>query len=275
MNQNFKRRWKELALVAACALALAWLSGLPDLKRVYLLEKLADCETWMDHSVHTPQTRLDSVRDCVRERLPELNGMSEQRLAMVWLLDAATWGPSNVPLVMKQLRMISSNEGYADVALRVGMWLAPLGLLCFGFFSWSGQRLPASPAANSLAHAAQGPVLVIDDDETFARAISGVLMRKGYSVHVAGSAREGQEKLRANRYEYVLCDFQLGDSNGRELCDRYFDRQDSAKWFIVSGKSKGDALGPGKSRYEFLQKPFSSKELVSRMASSNESMLGG
>lgn len=86
-----------------------------------------------------------------------------------------------------------------------------------------------------------GPVviLVIDDNEGFARYLSRTLTRAGYEVAVAGTAGEGLARLAeastAEPFALAIVDYNLPDYNGIELARLARERGDDTKFVLISG----------------------------------------
>jgi DNA-binding NtrC family response regulator len=64
-----------------------------------------------------------------------------------------------------------------------------------------------------------GRVLIVDDDETFARTLGRSLRRRGYDVSTCGSAAEARETIPVDIVDVVVLDYQLPDANGLELLE--------------------------------------------------------
>lgn len=60
-------------------------------------------------------------------------------------------------------------------------------------------------------------ILVIDDDYTIAKKSKEELLKAGYTVVVAYSAKEGMEKLKAEKPDCVLLDLVLPDESGFKI----------------------------------------------------------
>ncbi|MFC7536734.1 response regulator transcription factor [Sphingomonas sp. GCM10030256] len=59
-------------------------------------------------------------------------------------------------------------------------------------------------------------LLIVEDDETFARTLSRSFERRGYRVHVAGSLEQVQQMLGSERPDYAVVDLKLGTASGLE-----------------------------------------------------------
>jgi DNA-binding response OmpR family regulator len=57
-------------------------------------------------------------------------------------------------------------------------------------------------------------ILIIDDDYNIAKVSKAELLKAGYEVAVAYSAKEGMEKLKAEKPDCVLLDLVLPDESG-------------------------------------------------------------
>jgi DNA-binding NtrC family response regulator len=59
--------------------------------------------------------------------------------------------------------------------------------------------------------------LIVDDEETYALSLKRLLGRRGVAADVAGSYKEGLERVRKRRYDLVILDYMLPDGNGLDL----------------------------------------------------------
>jgi DNA-binding NtrC family response regulator len=59
--------------------------------------------------------------------------------------------------------------------------------------------------------------LIVDDEETYALSLKRLLGRRGVLADVAGSFKEGIERVRKRRYDLVILDYMLPDGNGLDL----------------------------------------------------------
>ena len=59
--------------------------------------------------------------------------------------------------------------------------------------------------------------LLVDDDESSVAALAELVSREGFTTDVAGTLREGREKISARRPDLVLLDIHLPDGSGLDL----------------------------------------------------------
>lgn len=109
-------------------------------------------------------------------------------------------------------------------------------------------------------------ILVVEDDASLQKVLSGHLRRNGFEVLLAGGGREGLSLARSHNPDLVLLDLGLPDLDGLEVL------QDLRNWgdapvVILSARTqerqKVEALDLGADDY--LTKPFGAQELLARL----------
>lgn len=109
-------------------------------------------------------------------------------------------------------------------------------------------------------------VLIIEDDPTMRAVIAVALRQRGYVVGEAGSAAGARELLAAQRFDAVLLDLGLPDSDGVGLAAE-IKRRFAGPILVVSARTDEDqlvrALDAGASDY--VTKPFREGELMARL----------
>jgi CheY-like chemotaxis protein len=59
-----------------------------------------------------------------------------------------------------------------------------------------------------------GTILVIDDEPSVLRALTGLLRRDGYCVSTAGNGHQALAKLQERHYDVIVCDLHMPDLDG-------------------------------------------------------------
>ena len=114
----------------------------------------------------------------------------------------------------------------------------------------------------------QTHVLIIDDDPHLRETLAEALDLEGYVCMQAGTAKEGIDTAKKRNPRVVICDIQLPDSSGFQICQelRKYSRQMivilmTGRFLSSEEKTQGFSLGAD----EYLIKPFNIKELSIRI----------
>jgi two-component system response regulator RegX3 len=113
-----------------------------------------------------------------------------------------------------------------------------------------------------------GRILIVEDDATLRYAISRLLERDGFAVDVADDGEAGIDAARSGEYDVVLLDWMLPKISGIDVCRAL--RAESAVPIIMLTAKETEAnrvLGLELGADDYVTKPFSSAELVSRIRS--------
>lgn len=124
----------------------------------------------------------------------------------------------------------------------------------------------SQPAGGSCA--TTGTVLCIEDDPVTQLMLDDVVMNAGAECTIAGSAREAEARLADNRFDLVILDRRLPDSDGLVLMQSIKDYCDCPV-IILSRMSdtRDKILGISLGAAEYLTKPINPLELNSRVKS--------
>jgi DNA-binding response OmpR family regulator len=109
-------------------------------------------------------------------------------------------------------------------------------------------------------------ILVIEDDIPTAEAIAAKVAGSGFTVTVAYTAEAGWQALTDTRPDLIILDVMLPDTNGMDLCRR-IRAQDDTPIIMLTARAEEHAriVGLEIGADDYVTKPFSPKELVSRI----------
>ncbi len=115
---------------------------------------------------------------------------------------------------------------------------------------------------------AAAKILVIEDDDDVARLEQVVLERAGYEVRRVATGADGLEQAAAFHPDLVILDVGLPDISGLDVCTS-LSNSTSTFILMVSGHTREQdvLLGLGLGADDYVTKPFSTNELVARVAS--------
>ena len=107
-------------------------------------------------------------------------------------------------------------------------------------------------------------ILIIDDDMDMCILLSKFLMRNGYDVETANSGAKGLAKFREDNYDIVICDFRLGDRDGKEVLREIKSISPHTIVLIITGysdiKIAVDVIKMG--AYDYITKPLIPDEVL-------------
>ena len=110
-------------------------------------------------------------------------------------------------------------------------------------------------------------VLIVDDDEAHADALSDALEADGYAPTVATSGEEGIARVSETTFDAVLTDLVMPDRSGIEVLEAAVRAQPDVAVLLVTGhesvRTAVDAMRKGASDY--LSKPVDISELRARL----------
>lgn len=109
-------------------------------------------------------------------------------------------------------------------------------------------------------------ILIIDDDQDFSFIIKETLTSYGYEVTNAYSSKQAFEILTDNNFHLILLDINLPDSNGFEICRQIRQVSTVPIIFASARTNENDRVnGLDIGGDDYLSKPYSLKELISRV----------
>jgi two-component system, cell cycle sensor histidine kinase and response regulator CckA len=140
------------------------------------------------------------------------------------------------------------------------------------FTAWF-RRAIGHPVIAAPASAAAEPrtpsILLVEDEEIVRDMLASVLRSAGYQLHVAQTAREATERFFELRGEVdvLVSDVVMPGMGGRELAGIVRAIRPATRVLLISGYARESAELEGSSdeEFEFIQKPFSPTELLSRL----------
>lgn len=112
----------------------------------------------------------------------------------------------------------------------------------------------------------KGRILVVDDEEQFARVVELMLHRESFDVEIASDGLAGLRRAFETKPDLVLLDIMMPRMDGWEMCRRLRDISD-VPIIVVSARGRESdivqALEMGADDY--LVKPFGATELIARV----------
>ncbi len=107
-------------------------------------------------------------------------------------------------------------------------------------------------------------ILIIDDDMDMCALLSKFLQRKGFETEMAHSGGKGTAKFKEGNFDLVLCDFRLGDKEGKEVLQEIKAESPKTPVVIITGysdiKTAVDVIKMG--AFDYISKPLIPDEVL-------------
>jgi two-component system, NtrC family, response regulator HydG len=107
-------------------------------------------------------------------------------------------------------------------------------------------------------------ILIIDDDTDMCQLLGHFLQRKGFETDTAQTGHKGLARFKENKFDVVLCDFRLGDMDGRKVLQEIKGINPSVVVIIITGysdvKMAVEVMRYG--AFDYLTKPLIPEEVI-------------
>lgn len=107
-------------------------------------------------------------------------------------------------------------------------------------------------------------VLIIDDDIDICTLLSRFLAKEGYETEVAYTGNKGVAKFKEGTFDIVLCDYRLGDKEGRDVLAEIKERSPNTIVLIITGysdiKTAVEVIKLG--AFDYITKPLIPAEVL-------------
>lgn len=111
---------------------------------------------------------------------------------------------------------------------------------------------------------ADNSILIIDDDSDMCLLLSKFLRRNNFRVSTASSAAKGIAEFRDGRFDVVLCDYRLGDKDGKDVLQEIKSISPRVIFIIITAysdiKIAVDVIKRG--AYDYITKPLIPDEVL-------------
>ena len=107
-------------------------------------------------------------------------------------------------------------------------------------------------------------ILIIDDDFDMCALLSRFLEKKGFETEVAHNGAKGISKFNEAHFDIVLCDFRLGDKDGKDVLTKIKEVNPKTIVIIITGysdiKTAVDVIKLG--AFDYITKPLIPDEVI-------------
>ena len=115
-------------------------------------------------------------------------------------------------------------------------------------------------------------ILIIDDDLDMCLVLSKFLLRNGYDTDTANSGAKGITKFKEDNFDIVICDFRLGDRDGKDILKEIKSISPDTIVLIITGysdiKVAVDVIKMG--AYDYITKPLIPDEVLNVLSAAQQ-----
>ena len=115
-------------------------------------------------------------------------------------------------------------------------------------------------------------ILIIDDDIDMCMLLSKYLTRNGYDADTAHTGAKGIAKFKEDNFDIVICDFRLGDRDGKDILQEIKSISPATIVLIITGysdiKVAVDVIKMG--AYDYITKPLIPDEVLNVLSKALE-----
>ncbi|MEO8589589.1 MAG: sigma-54 dependent transcriptional regulator [Flavobacteriales bacterium] len=110
-------------------------------------------------------------------------------------------------------------------------------------------------------------ILVVDDDQDICHLLSRFLTKNGYTVATAGRGSTAKELMNTQRFDLVLCDHRLPDTDGLQMVQHIRATSPGTQVIIITGYSEVRLAVELMRRgaFDYIAKPLYPDELLMRV----------
>lgn len=117
-------------------------------------------------------------------------------------------------------------------------------------------------------------VLIIDDDADICSLLCRYLNKNGYEAEAAYTASGGISKFKDENFDIVLCDYKLGDKNGKDVLLEIKKLNPNAVVIIITGyshiKTAVEVIKAG--AFDYIAKPLIPDEVLNVLTAASSSI---
>ena len=109
-------------------------------------------------------------------------------------------------------------------------------------------------------------ILIVEDEKNIAQVLQYNIIKAGYDAEIAGDGGVGLVRALSGEFDLILLDIMLPVMNGFEVCEQIRQRSQVPIIFVTAREEEKDKiLGLDTVADDYVTKPFSFKELLSRI----------
>jgi DNA-binding NtrC family response regulator len=121
-------------------------------------------------------------------------------------------------------------------------------------------------------------ILIVDDETIICERLKAFIEKEGHHVETFIDPAEALERLEAKDFDILISDIRMGEIDGIQVMERAFKKSNRIKVIMITGYATMELAreSMAKGAFDFIAKPFKSKEIRATIAKAAEEIqLGG
>jgi len=115
-------------------------------------------------------------------------------------------------------------------------------------------------------------ILIVDDEPIICERLKAFIEKEGHRVETFTDPGEALKRLEAKDFEILISDIRMGEIDGIQVMERAFKKSNTIKVIMITGYATMELAreSMAKGAFDFIAKPFKSKEIRATIAKAVE-----
>lgn len=115
-------------------------------------------------------------------------------------------------------------------------------------------------------------ILIVDDEPIICERLKAFIEKEGHRVETFTDPAEALERLGTKTFDILISDIRMGEIDGIQVMEKALEKAGDIKVIMITGYATMELAreSMAKGAYDFIAKPFKSKEIRSTIAKAVE-----
>jgi DNA-binding NtrC family response regulator len=115
-------------------------------------------------------------------------------------------------------------------------------------------------------------ILIVDDEPIICERLKAFIEKEGHQVETFVDPGKALERLGAKDFDILISDIRMGEMDGIQVMERAMEKLNRIKVVMITGYATMELAreAMAKGAFDFIAKPFKSKEIRSTIAKAVE-----
>ena len=115
-------------------------------------------------------------------------------------------------------------------------------------------------------------ILIVDDEPIICERLKAFIEKEGHQVETFVDPGKALERLDAKNFDILISDIRMGEIDGIQVMERATEKSNRIKVVMITGYATMELAreAMAKGAFDFIAKPFKSKEIRSTIAKAVE-----